>query len=107
MGNRTGIQGSSKEAEVMNDLSRDMPYKFMVTMRPKGKRARVPMRCVVIMADSTDLAWGLFRKQEGDKWDIVELAPTSVAGAPLDRLSLADRHLVGRPHGKRRKRIRG
>jgi hypothetical protein len=89
---------------MVNDLCRDRPYRFMVTMRPKGKRARVPLRCVVIMADSTDLAWGLFRKQEGDKWDIVELAPTSVAGVPLDRLKLADRHLEGRKLDDRLKR---
>lgn len=78
-------------------MSKDQPYPFMVGMTPKRRRDKQkPLKCVVILADSTDLAWGLFRKQEGDKWDIVELQPTSPAGKHLKRLGHADRHRVGR-----------
>ena len=44
------------------------------------------------MADSEDLAWGLFRKQEVEgMWDIIELAPTNSDGDNLKRLAFKDR----------------
>ena len=77
----------------MNPLSKDRPYVFMVGMRPKRKRdQQQPLQAVVIMADSEDLAWGLFRKQEVEgMWDIIELAPTNSDGDNLKRLAFKDR----------------
>lgn len=88
----------------MNPLGNDQPYVFYVGMRPKRKRDKQkPLAAVVIMSNSTDLAWGLFRKQEGYKWDIVELQPTNLAGKSLKRLGHNDRQRVGREHDRRYK----
>lgn len=85
-----------------NDLNKDIPYQFMVGMIPgRIREKRKPLGCVVIMADSVDLAWGLFRKQEGNKWDIVELQPVSPAGKYLKRLGHADRNREGEAHDRR------
>ena len=91
----------------MNPLSKDRPYVFMVGMRPKRKRDKQkPLQAVVIMADSEDLAWGLFRKQEVEgMWDIIELAPTNSDGDNLKRLEFKDRvrkNYVTRQKNRRR-----
>lgn len=88
-----------------NELNKDQPYQFMVGMIPgRNREKRKPLGCVVIMADSVDLAWGLFRRQEGYKWDIVELQPTSPAGKFLKRLGHADRNREGEAHDRKYER---
>ena len=80
----------------MNIMSKDEPYEFHVAMRKKRRRHKqAPLRSVIIMANSLDLAWGLFNKQEGDKWDIVELQPRGTKGQFLKRLGFKDRQKKG------------
>jgi len=86
----------------MNPLNKDEPYHFMVAMKKKRRRDKQkPLKSIIIMADSTDLAWGLFRKQYGTRYDIVELAPRGAKGEFIKRLGFKDRVKEGIPNGGR------